>query len=153
MMRIFFFLLFLVLITIVVPLAASRLLRITNKTIWKSTLLEYGSKYFIYSILFFVLVWIVGFYSGSRAILLTGVTGTSTVMMISFILIATLPVSIAYQKIHHWLEASRRVTVVNPERRQVLKTGAALLPLLALGSTGTGVARSFQNIRIKLSPI
>lgn len=146
-MRIFLFILFSLIITVIIPLFAGRLLSVTNKRIWKSTLIHYSSKYFIYSILFFVLLWIGGSYFDSRKILLIGVTGTSIAILVSFILIATLPVSIAYQKVLHWLNSMKKPVPVDPGRRQALKTGAALLPLLALGSTGTGVARSFQEVQ------
>ena len=128
-MRIFLFLIFLLLFSVVIPLGAGRLLRITNKTIWKSTLLDYSSKYFIYSILLFVLLWIAGSYFGQRTVLLTGVTGTSIIMMVSFILIATLPVSLGYQKLLQWFGSYRKTQPLDPGRRQVLKTGAALLPV------------------------
>jgi predicted MPP superfamily phosphohydrolase len=37
----------------------------------------------------------------------------------------------------------------NPERRRVIKAAAATLPLLAIGTTGTGLASSFQSVCIR----
>lgn len=148
-MRYFIFIFILLTIAVVIPFAASRLLRITNRKIWHLNILNFIAKYYLLSILLFVLIWVAGAYFSIRPMLFAGITGTSLVILTSLILILTLPFSMLLERMVKWYSVFRQpVPAVRADRRKFLKTGAAILPVLALGSTGTGVARSFTGVRI-----
>lgn len=147
-MRILLFIVFLMTIAVVIPLLASRLLRITNRKIWDSKIIHHFTRYQLYGLLVFVALWVTGAYTGVRTVLIVGVTGTSLLIMTNILLIGTLPLSMAFKKLYDSVRKLRQPIPVDNGRRQALKTGAAFLPLLALGSSGTGVAKSFDNVQL-----
>jgi len=130
------------------PIAASRLLRKLNKQIWKSKTINFFTYYIILFLLFFILIWIGGYFIGSRFVLLVGVTGSSLIVLFSLILLLTLPLSFLFQKTYKWMASKKTSPETSLERRRFLQAGAALFPMVALGSTGAGVAQSFDEINV-----
>jgi predicted MPP superfamily phosphohydrolase len=127
------------------------LLRLGNDRIWKLKLLDNAAIYFPYLGWLFYLLFGLSLIFKWKYVLPVAAIGLSFLMIISLILIVTLPFSLLFHKISHWFRSSWRVTtkpIYNQDRRLFLKTTAAVLPIFTIGTSSNGIASAFQNVKI-----
>ena len=127
------------------------ILRLGNDKIWKLEILDKSAKYFPYLGWLFYLLFGLSLIFKWKYILPIGATGMAILMIISLILIVTLPVSLLINRINQWTRSLRKNVpkpIYNQDRRLFLKTAAAALPVFTIGTTTNGVASAFQNVKI-----
>lgn len=130
---------------------ARALLRLTNRKIWHIGFLDTLAKYILHTGYFFYLSFGVFLFWEWKFLLFVSATGLAIVLIISLILIITLPVSLFINEISRvksLKKAGENKSDFNRDRRIFLKTAAAALPVFTLGTTTNGVANSFQKVRI-----
>ncbi|MBN1407523.1 MAG: metallophosphoesterase [Calditrichaceae bacterium] len=130
---------------------ARALLRHGNKNIWEFSFLDKFAKYLPYTGWFFYLLFGAALAFKWKYLLFTGVTGLSIVMIVSLIMILTMPVSLLMGKISNYIPKRKKnsnILKYNQDRRLFLKTAAAALPVFTIGTTTNGFAGAFQNVKI-----
>ena len=130
---------------------ASILLRQGNKRIWEFPVLDKSAKYLPYAGWFFYLLFGISLTFEWKYILFVGATGLSILVIISLIIIFTLPFSLLMSKISKLFSKKKKdqnIQKYNQDRRIFLKTAAAALPVFTIGTTTNGFAGAFQNVKI-----
>lgn len=132
-------------------LGARAMLLQGNRKIWNINLLAKFAKYLPYIGWFFYVLFGIALYFKWKYILFVGATGLSILMIISLIIILTLPVSLLISKISKFLPKRKynsNSPKYNQDRRLFLKTATAALPLFTIGTTTNGFAGAFQSVKI-----
>ena len=135
----------------VFSMTARSFLRRANNKIWHSNILDTMAVWLPYvSVAFFV-----AFGLAVRLewpyILPVASTGLSILLILSLIMVLTLPVSMLIRKIMvrgHVKNQAKKPMPMDENRRRFLKTAAAALPLISIATTTNGFAGAFQKIRI-----
>ena len=130
---------------------ARAMLRQGNKKIWELPLLDKFAKYLPYAGWLFYLLFGISIVFKWKYLLFSGATGLSIILIISLIMILTLPFSLLIGKISKYLHKNKKGTnsqQYNQDRRLFLKTAAAALPVFTLGTTTNGFAGAFQSVRL-----
>lgn len=132
-------------------LGARAMLRQGNRKIWNINLLDKSAKYLPYAGWFFYLLFGISLFFKWKYILFIGATGLSILIIISLIIILTLPVSLSIIKISKLISRRKhnsKLHKYNQDRRLFLKTAAAALPVFTIGTTTNGFAGAFQSVKI-----
>lgn len=118
-----------------------------NKKIWDKRYLKSSAQFLPYLVLFFSLFWWLGTAQNIWWIRTFGATGTSISLILNLLLLLSLPVSLLSNTLFKFFikKKTNRETNPNPSRRLFLKTAAASFPVVALGSTASGLASSFSR--------
>lgn len=130
---------------------ARAMLRQGNRKIWNIDLLDKFAKYLPYAGWFFYLLFGVSLIFKWKYVLFVGATGLAILMIISLIMILTLPLSLLMSKISKLISKKKKDSnsqKYNRDRRLFLKTAAAALPVFTIGTTTNGFAGAFQNVKI-----
>ena len=152
-MRIFLTIFIGVIVGTLLSLLVKKLVRRINRKIWKFSKIDTFVFYLPFAALFFAIVWILG-----RAFIIPffmsiGAVGIIAVILFDIMMLITLPFSWMIDFINIRIQTikskQKNKKSFNPERRRVIKAAAATLPLLAIGTTGTGLASSFQAVTIR----
>lgn len=156
-MRIFFTLLISIVIGTLLSILVRNIVRRINKKIWKFSQIDTLVFYLPYSALFFAIIWIIGKLLIWPIFMSLGAVGIISVILFNLMMLITLPFSWMIDFINGRIQSikskQKHDKSFNPERRNVIKAAAAILPLMALGTTGTGLASSFQPICIRKVPL
>ncbi|MGD9488263.1 MAG: metallophosphoesterase [Calditrichaceae bacterium] len=130
---------------------AGRLLRNTNKKIWRISALDRTGKLLPFVMVIMLVVWSAGSGFGQHTVRFAGATGSAVIMIFSLILLLTLPFSLFTNRISGWIKYFGAKQIKSEEahaqRRLFLKSTAAVIPVLALGTSGSALAASFENVR------
>ncbi len=129
-----------------------------NNLIWQNAVVGIIAKYLPFLVILFSGCWILGIYFELNYFRLIGSIGTASIIFANLILIITLPLSWLVDGINRLISRLRPSQSIekssfSAERRQVIKTAAAAFPLLALGTTGTGLARSFESVQVNKTAV
>jgi predicted MPP superfamily phosphohydrolase len=130
---------------------ARAMLRQGNKKIWKFASLDKFARYLPYAGWIFYILFGISLAFKWKYLLFTGATGLSILMIISLIMIVTLPFSLLMGKLSKYLikiKNERKSQPHNQDRRLFLKTAAAALPVFTIGTTSNGFAGAFKNVKI-----
>jgi predicted MPP superfamily phosphohydrolase len=103
------------------------------------------------------MIWLIGRAVAWPFLMSIGPVGIIAVILFDIVMLITLPFSWMIDFINVRIQAIKSKPAnkkgFNPERRKIIKAAAASLPLLAVGTTGTGLASSFQNVYIRKVPL
>ena len=99
-----------------------------------------------------IILWSVGTMHGFRWVLAIGATGTALTFVLEAALMLSLPFSGALGLLNRFLDwlqkrkPTKRTCAVDEKRRVFLKTAAAALPTIAIGTGMAGITRGFGSI-------
>jgi len=130
---------------------ARSLLRYTNKKIWDIKTLDQIGKYLPFVGWLFFLMFGAGIGLEWKFILPVGATGLSIILIFCLILIITLPLSLLIRTTIIFLKsrkAHKPKIEFNQQRRLLIKSAAAAVPVLTLGATTNGFASAFQKVKL-----
>jgi len=134
-----------------------KIIRRINKKIWKFSKIDTLVFYLPFTALFFAVIWITGKIFIIPFFLSTGAVGIISVILFNLIMLITLPFSWMIDFINVRIQSikmkQKDKNTFNPERRKIIKAAAAVLPIIAIGTTGTGLASSFQPVCIRKVPL
>jgi len=133
--------------TILLTFTARGILRISNRRIWQTKILDKAGLYLPYLTLSMLLVMALSMrlgYSSFTPIVMTLLTIS---LMASMIFIVSLPLSLMMDWISRRMKF-RAEPAADPSRRRFLKTTAATLPTVLLTSTASGFVGGYQQVRI-----
>jgi uncharacterized protein len=116
-----------------------------NSKIWDKKFLKICAQFLPYLSLIFAIFLGFGKVTGINFISTFGAAFASISLVLNVLLLLSLPVSLWIGFISK--KNRKELKPPDPSRRLFLKTAAASLPLLAMGSTATGLASSFSSVR------
>jgi len=156
-MRVFIIILISVVIGTLFSIPIKNLIKRINSKIWKYPKIDTLAVYLPFIAPFFAVIWIVGKILSFPFISSLGAVGVISVFLFDLLMLITLPFSWAINLINARIQSikskSNSEKSFDPNRRKIIKAAAAALPLFALGTTGTGLASSFQPVNIRKIPM
>jgi uncharacterized protein len=150
-MRIFLLSVVMLVFVSVFTLGARALLRAGNRKIWNFKILEKISKYLPYLGWSFFLFFGISLIFDWQFLIMVSAAAMAMLIVISAILMLTLPVSLLINKTAKWIHSFKKESkpqAVAKERRLFIKTAAASLPVFMIGTSTNGFAGAFQKVRI-----
>ncbi len=133
------------------------IIRRINRKIWKFSKIDTLVFYLPFAALFFAVFWIIGRILVIHLFMSIGAVGLISVILFDIVMLITLPFSWMIDFINVRIQAiqskQKDKKSFDPERRKVIKAAAAALPLFAIGTTGKGLASSFQSVCIRKIPL
>jgi len=155
-MRIYITIMVSVIVGTLLSILVRNVLRRINRKIWKYSKIDTLIIYLPFTALFAAILWVIGRAFSIPMFMSIGAVGIISVILFNIIMLLTLPFSWMIDFINVKTQALKsnkpRGQPFNPERRKVIKAAAAAFPLIALGTTGTGLASSFQQVCIRKVP-
>jgi len=152
-MRIYISIILSVVVGTLFSLLVKNLIKRINRKIWKFSKIDTLAFYLPFSALFFALIWITGKIFIVPFFMSIGAVGIISVILFNLMMLITLPFSWMIDFLNVRIQTikskQKYKKSFNPERRKIIKTAAAALPLFAIGTTGTGLASSFQQVCIR----
>ena len=143
---------FSIVFTIITGLAfgARALIIHTNRKLWDWRLINRFARLLPYLILIFIAIAFTGGLLNIRYLLFSGMFLIAVSVVVSFILILSLPVSLLFIRAGDLLLCIKsNKPKADPESRRVfLKTAAAAIPVFTLTTAGSGFARAFNPVNI-----
>jgi uncharacterized protein len=156
-MRIFFTILISVVVSTLLSILVRNIIRRINRKIWKFSKIDTLVFYLPFAALFFAVIWVIGRVLIWPIFMSFGALGIISVILFDLMMLITLPFSWMIDFINIRIQSiksnKKHDKSFNPERRKVIKAAAAALPLLAIGTTGKGLASSFQQVCIRKVPL
>lgn len=156
-MRIYITIAVSVIIGTLLSILVRNLIRRINRRIWKFYKIDTLVFYLPFIPSSFALVWIIGKIFLSPVLMTLGAAGIIGIFLFDLMMIITLPFSWMIDFINSRIQSiktkDKQPRSFNPERRKIIKAAAAALPLLAVGTTGSGLASSFQPVYIRKVPL
>ncbi len=131
--------------------SANKILKVFVRRFWKRVFSGVPFRYIVFVLIISAMLWLAGKLSGSATILLVGASVLAVFSLSGLLLTVTLPIPLIIDLlIRKYRSFADRTPAVShdPSRRYFLKTSATAFPALALGTAGTGMAGSFQSVRI-----
>jgi len=156
-MRIYITILVSVVVGTLLSTLVRNIIRRINRKIWKFSKIDTLIFYLPYSALFAAIIWLIGRILIWPIFMSLGAVGIISVILLDLMMLLTLPFSWMIDFINVRIQSIKskrnKEKSFNPERRKIIKAAAAALPLLAVGTTGTGLASSFQQVCIRKVPL
>lgn len=156
-MRIYITILVSVILASLLSILTRNIIRRINKKIWKFSKIDTLVFYLPFAALFFAVIWFFGRIFIIPLFMTLGAAGIISVFLFDLMMLITLPFSwiidFTNVRIQSFKSKHHKEKSFNPERRKVIKAAAAALPLFAIGTTGTGLASSFQSVCIRRIPL
>lgn len=156
-MRIFITITVSILIGTFLSILVRNIIRRINKKIWKFSKIDTLVSYLPYSALFFAVIFGIGRITDLPFLMMIGTVGLIAIIIFDVVMLVTLPFSWMIDFINVRIQSIKLKQQTgkpfNPERRKIIKAATAALPLLAIGTTGTGLASSFQNVCLRKIPL
>jgi predicted MPP superfamily phosphohydrolase len=128
-------------------LGAGRLLRLANKRIWHISFFDRAAKYLPYTGWLCFILFGAAYMFSINFMLPLAATGLAVLAIMSLILLLSLPFSLLVHSLHSKVKPVKR-EAIDPDKRRFLKTAAAIVPVLTLGTSTDGIASSFDDVRI-----
>jgi len=102
-------------------------------------------------------VWTLGIVSGIDELIAIGAASAAIILVVGLALMLSLPVSGIMHVLSGLLQRMRRSSDVdappNTERRRLLRTSAAVFPLLAVGASAKGIVSGYSAPHIPIIPL
>ena len=98
-----------------------------------------------------IFLWSAGYLFRIHFLKILGASILSIGILISIILIFTVPISMLIHYIHRYQKSQKYI--FNHSRRHFIGITATSIPVMALGTAGIGIARSFEDVRVPEIPI
>ena len=156
-MRIYLTIIVSVIIATLLSILTRNIIRRINKKIWKFSRIDTLAFYLPFAALFFAIIWSLGRIFLIPFFMSLGAAGIISVFLFDLMMLITLPFSWMIDfidvRIQSLKSKHKNEKTFNPERRKLIKAAAAALPLFAIGTTGTGLASSFQPVCIRKVPL
>ncbi len=152
-MRLYFPLIFSSLLGLGLLFTARLFLRRFNSKYWQHDLFGKMAHYLPVVVPLAAAIWAAGIYTGTHSVLIAGASVLALANLLGSLLLVTLPFSLLMARIPHPSKLRGSDEPVSPDRRRFLKTAATALPVVALGTASTGMAASFEAIRIPHIPL
>lgn len=153
-MRNYFPIIFSFVLGILLAMGAKKLLHLYIDRFFgkKMNLIEF--KYVILFFTLFAVLWTYGKYIESNWLLMAGASMMAILNIFSLVLIIFLPWPLIFFSVTDRINRKKSTPpVVNFERRHFIKVAASALPVMALGTAGSGMAGSFQPVGINKVPM
>jgi predicted MPP superfamily phosphohydrolase len=131
--------------------SANKILKVFIRRFWKRVSSGIPFRYIVFVLILSAMLWLAGKLSGSATIMLVGASVLAVSNLSGLLLTVTLPIPLMIDLlIRKYRNSVNRPTPISydPSRRYFLKTSATAFPALALGTAGTGMAGSFQSVRM-----
>lgn len=153
-MRLYLPIIFSVVITSLLTLSVSRMMRVSARRLWGKYLPKISMKYIILVYGVLSVLWLLGRMYDNTTLLITGASLMSLALLTGLVLNIVLPWPLLYDIVSQKIRQGRKKTSdFDPGRRRFVKVAATSFPLFAMGTVGTGMAGSFGEVRIKATPI
>ncbi|MBN2708449.1 MAG: metallophosphoesterase [Calditrichaceae bacterium] len=144
---------FSIVLTIIIGLSvgARFLILYTNKKLWNWNIVDKFGRLLPFFIIFIIIMAIGGGLLGIRSIMFLSAMLMATMTIAALILILSLPFSILFMKIGEKLldfKSSPKTKIDHASRRAFLKSATAAIPMITLGTAGSGFAKAFSDVKI-----
>lgn len=153
-MRIYLPIIFSFLLGVLLALGAKKLLNLFLEKFWGKQLPVIKYKFIILFFSIIALLWTFGRLFELQWFLIAGASIMALLNITSLVMVLVLP----WPLLINFLSGRIKGHVygkghINIERRNFIKVAASALPIMALGTAGSGMAGSFQPVRINRVPI
>jgi predicted MPP superfamily phosphohydrolase len=153
-MRIYIPIIFSFLLGVLLALGAKKLLNLFLEKFWGKQLPDIKYKFIILFFSSIALLWIFGRVFELKWLLITGASTMALLNITSLVMVLVLPWPLVINFLSGRIKGHVHGTGhVNIERRNFIKVAASALPVMALGTAGSGMAGSFQPVRINRVPM
>ena len=153
-MRLYLPIFFSLVITSLLTLSVSRMLRVSARRLWGKHLPKISVKYILMVYGVFSTIWFMGRMYDNTTLLITGASLMSLALLTGLVLNIVLPWPLLYDVLSQKIKKVRKKTTgFDPGRRRFVKVAATSFPVFAMGTVGTGMAGSFGEVRIKETPV
>jgi predicted MPP superfamily phosphohydrolase len=152
-MRIYITIVISVIFATLLSLLVKNIVKRINRKIWKFSKIDTLIFYLPFAAFVCAVIWTLGRIFVLPFFMSLGAVGIISVFLFDIMLLLTLPFSWMIDFINVRIQSIKlkykKEKSFNPERRKLIKAAAAALPLFAVGTTGTGLASSFQQVCIR----